>query len=47
MWFVVAAESAEAAADVCARIASQTGLPVIALPKEREYYLELRLPLTP
>ncbi len=47
MWFVVAAESAQAAADVCARIEADTGLPVIALPKEREYYLELRLPLTP
>jgi DNA-binding Lrp family transcriptional regulator len=47
MWFVVAAESAQAATDVCARIESLTGLPVIVLPKEREYYLELRLPLTP
>jgi DNA-binding Lrp family transcriptional regulator len=47
MWFVVAAESAQAAAQICARIEAVTGLPVIALPKEREYYLELRLPLTP
>jgi DNA-binding Lrp family transcriptional regulator len=47
MWFVIAAESAEAAAIVRARIESLTGLTVIALPKEREYYLELRLPLTP
>jgi len=47
MWFVIAAESADAAAAVRARIESLTGLTVIALPKEREYYLELRLPLTP
>ena len=47
MWFVVAAESADAAADVCARIEAATGLTVLALPKEREYYLELRLPLMP
>lgn len=47
MWFVIAAESAEAAAAACRRIEAATGLAVIALPKEREYYLELRLPLTP
>jgi siroheme decarboxylase len=47
MWFVIAAESEQQAAAVCARIESLTGLTVIALPKEREYYLELRLPLRP
>jgi DNA-binding Lrp family transcriptional regulator len=47
MWFVIAAESQAAAEDVRRRIESLTGLQVIALPKEREYYLELRLPLVP
>jgi DNA-binding Lrp family transcriptional regulator len=47
MWFVIAAESQAAAEDVCRRIETLTGLQVIALPKEREYYLELRLPLLP
>ncbi len=45
MWFVVAAESADAASAVLARIAAETGLPVLALPKEREYHVELRLPI--
>jgi DNA-binding Lrp family transcriptional regulator len=45
MWFVIAAESAQDAAAVRARIEAATGLAVIALPKEQEYYLELRLPL--
>jgi DNA-binding Lrp family transcriptional regulator len=47
MWFVIAAESAPAAEAVRARIEAKTGIEVIALPKEREYYLELRLPLAP
>jgi len=47
MWFVIAAESQAAADDVRRRIESVTALQVIALPKEREYYLELRLPLVP
>jgi DNA-binding Lrp family transcriptional regulator len=45
MWFVIAAESTLAAAATCASIEAATGLTVIALPKEHEYYLELRLPL--
>jgi DNA-binding Lrp family transcriptional regulator len=44
MWFVVAAESREAAADALARIAAATGLKVHAFPKEREYFVGLRLP---
>lgn len=43
MWFVVAAETpAELTATVTA-IESATGLSVHAFPKEREYFLELRL----
>ena len=45
MWFVVAAESPGQVDDVLARIAQQTGLAVHAFPKEREYAVELRLPL--
>lgn len=45
MWFVVAAESAAQADAVLARVAELTGLPVHAFPKEREYFVELRLPL--
>jgi DNA-binding Lrp family transcriptional regulator len=45
MWFVVAAESTAQADAVLARVAAMTGLPVHAFPKEREYFVELRLPL--
>ncbi len=45
MWFVVAAESPAAVAEAIARIEAETGLPVLAFPKEREYFVELRLPL--
>lgn len=45
MWFVVGAESPERAAEVIAAIEVETGLPVFAFPKEREYFVELRLPL--
>ncbi len=45
MWFVVAAESPGQVDAVLARIAQQTGLAVHAFPKEREYAVELRLPL--
>lgn len=44
MWFVVAAESPAEAQSVCARIESLTGLQVWAFPKEREFFVELRLP---
>jgi hypothetical protein len=30
----------------CARIEAETGLPVLAFPKEREFFVELKLPLT-
>lgn len=45
MWFVVAAESAAAADEVMARIEQSTGCTVLAFPKEREFFVELRLPL--
>jgi hypothetical protein len=43
MWFVLAAaDPAEVAA--CLRaIEQETGLPVLAFPKEREYFLEMKL----
>jgi len=43
MWFVVAAETAAGAERVLEGIAAATGLPVLALPKEREFGVELRL----
>lgn len=46
MWFVVAAESHDAAAEAIARIEARCGLRVHAFPKEREYHVELKLPLT-
>lgn len=45
MWFVVACASPEAARDACARIEAMVGLKVYAFPKEREFFVELRLPL--
>ena len=47
MWFVVAAESPAQATQVLQRIEDNTGLKVHAFPKEREYRVELRLPLLP
>ncbi len=45
MWFVVAAETPQAAQACCARIEALTDLPVHAFPKEREYFVGLYLPL--
>ncbi|MDY0013565.1 MAG: AsnC family transcriptional regulator [Rhodocyclaceae bacterium] len=44
MWFVLATETPEAIPAVCRRIESLTGLPVRAFPKEREYFVDMRLP---
>lgn len=44
MWFVVGAESPAQAQAVCDRIEALTGLRVWAFPKEREFFVELRLP---
>ncbi len=43
MWFVVATEGAARTAAVLEEIGQATGLSVIALPKEEEYVLDLRL----
>ena len=45
MWFVIAAETPEAAWAACDQIETATGLPVHAFPKEREYFVGLYLPL--
>lgn len=45
LWFVVAASSPKEATNALARIEALTGLQVWAFPKEREYFVELRLPL--
>ena len=45
MWFVVAAESAAVAEQVLRRIEADTGLPVWRFPKEREFKVELKLPI--
>lgn len=44
MWFVVATESAAQCDAALAVIAQATGLKVHAFPKEREYFVGLRLP---
>jgi DNA-binding Lrp family transcriptional regulator len=44
MWFVVAAERKGGIAETLDRIGERTGLEVLDLPKEEEYFLELRLP---
>lgn len=45
MWFVVAADSAEAAQAVLDGIAADTGIEVLAFPKEKEFFVELKLPI--
>jgi DNA-binding Lrp family transcriptional regulator len=44
MWFVVAAETPAAVEQACRRIEAGTGLAVHRFPKEREYFVGLRLP---
>jgi len=43
MWFVVATATPGGVDDAIRRIEAATGLPVLAFPKEREYFVELRL----
>jgi len=43
MWFVVGAERLERIAEVLSQIKDRTGLEVLNMPKEEEYFLELRL----
>jgi siroheme decarboxylase len=45
MWFVLGTETPAQADAVIAAIEAETGLAVLAFPKEREFYVELRLPL--
>lgn len=46
MWFVVATESQAAAQETIDAIEAHTQLKVYAFPKEKEFFVELRLPLT-
>lgn len=43
MWFVLATESPAGITTAIARIESETGLVVHAFPKEREYFVEMKL----
>lgn len=43
MWFVLATETPAGIAEAIARIEHDTGLPVHAFPKEREYFVEMKL----
>jgi DNA-binding Lrp family transcriptional regulator len=43
MWFVLGTETAAGIERTLATIAAETGLEVLAMPKEREYYVGLRL----
>lgn len=43
MWFVLATERPDGIADCARRIESATGLPVFLFPKEREYFVEMKL----
>lgn len=43
MWFVLATETKEGIGEAIARIEHDTGLPVYAFPKEREFFVEMKL----
>lgn len=43
MWFVLATERPEGIADAGRRIEAATGVKVLLFPKEREYFVEMRL----
>ena len=43
MWFVLATETKAGIAEAIARVEQDTGLPVYAFPKEREYFVEMKL----
>jgi DNA-binding Lrp family transcriptional regulator len=45
LWFVVAAAGQQEADEALARIEADTGYPVYAMPKLKEYFLDLRLPV--
>ena len=43
MWFVLATETPDGIAEAIARVEGDTGLKVHAFPKEREYFVEMKL----
>ena len=43
MWFVLATETKDGIAEAIARIERDTGLSVYAFPKEREFFVEMKL----
>ncbi|WP_434515445.1 Lrp/AsnC family transcriptional regulator [Dechloromonas sp. ARDL1] len=43
MWFVLATEKPEGIAEAIAQIEADTGLPVHAFPKEKEYFVQMQL----
>ena len=43
MWFVLATETQAGIGEAIARIEQDSGLPVFAFPKEREYFVEMKL----
>lgn len=43
MWFVIAGETPDQVQQTCQLIEARTGLRVFAFPKEREFFVELRL----
>jgi len=43
MWFVLGTEAPEGIAAAIAKIEAETGMPVYAFPKEREFFVELKL----
>ncbi|NMF90513.1 Lrp/AsnC family transcriptional regulator [Aromatoleum petrolei] len=43
MWFVLATERPDGIADSARRIEAATGVPVFLFPKEREYFVEMKL----
>jgi len=43
MWFVLATATPQGIAESIAAIEAATGLPVFAFPKEREYFVEMKL----
>ncbi len=45
MWFVLATGTPQEISTTIARIESATGLPVFPFPKEREYFVEMKLPV--
>ncbi|AXS80614.1 Lrp/AsnC family transcriptional regulator [Dechloromonas sp. HYN0024] len=43
MWFVLATETQAGIAQAISRLEADTGLPVYAFPKEREFFVEMKL----